>query len=298
MNKYSRLLFLYSLLSGVFLVLLTLFSCTNGSDIHVDDQTPQYNKQTILNNTPTNENNKNFLVTTTGVLVETETSQVEMQVTITDDASKLNKLNSTTSPQMFEVCSPLSGEEIEQLWEIISDPYNPPPPGQDERHQGVDFSYYRRDGRLGIEGEEILSILSGIVVAKINNRLPYGNMVIIETPGEYLPVVLQKALKINNGDSLYHLYAHMKEESDLNLLDEIVCGQTIGVVGSTGYNIVNAHLHLETRIGPQDVIFDSMVYYDTNATLVEMDNYRRWRTGGEFVHLNPMILFQFFLDTQ
>jgi murein DD-endopeptidase MepM/ murein hydrolase activator NlpD len=209
-----------------------------------------------------------------------------------DEAEKLSDLVA------FPVCSPLASEEIEQLSEIISDPYKPPPPGRDERHHGVDFSYYRREERIGIEGEVVQSILPGAVSAVINNRLPYGNMVIIETPGENLPEALRTELKIDFGESLYHLYAHMIEPPLVNLLDNVECGQIIGMVGSTGYYVVNAHLHLETRIGPHDTVFDGMVFYDTSASQIEMDNYRRWRTGGEFIHFDPMTLFQYFIDNQ
>jgi murein DD-endopeptidase MepM/ murein hydrolase activator NlpD len=80
----------------------------------------------------------------------------------------------------------------------------------------------------------------------------------------------------------------MVEAPSVALGENVSCGQLLGIVGKTGYDIVNPHLHLEMRIGPAGTIFTSMVFYDTSATVEEMDNYRRWRTSGEFRHLNPM----------
>jgi murein DD-endopeptidase MepM/ murein hydrolase activator NlpD len=72
---------------------------------------------------------------------------------------------------------------------------------------------------------------------------------------------------------------------------KISCGQALGTVGLTGYDIVNPHLHLEIRIGPSDAGFNEMAFYDTSASTEEMDNYKRWRTSGDFKHIDPMVLF-------
>jgi murein DD-endopeptidase MepM/ murein hydrolase activator NlpD len=216
----------------------------------------------------------------------------------TDDDEEIlaNTPVGQNSPGAFQICSPLASEEIDQLREIVSDPYNPPSPNREERHHGVDFSYYRRIDRAGIEGESVQSILSGVVAAVVYDRLPYGNLVIIETPADLLPDLLREKLKLENGKSLYTLYAHMKEEPRVELGQEVGCGQEIGLVGFTGYNVVNPHLHMETRIGDKGVTFYSMVFYDTSAMPDEMENYRRWRTSGDFVHFDPMLLFQYYLD--
>ena len=197
----------------------------------------------------------------------------------------------TATPVTFQICSPLAEETIPELSEIVSDPYNPPPPGREERHQGVDFSYWRRGERTTIEGEGIQSILPGVVAAAIIDRLPYGNMVIIETPADLLPLEIIDALGMEAGESLYHLYAHMQSPPQVSLGDSIACGQALGTVGLSGYNIVNPHLHLETRLGPAGAIFESMAFYDTGATVEEMDQYRLWRTSGTFRHFDPMALF-------
>jgi hypothetical protein len=68
-------------------------------------------------------------------------------------------------------------------------------------------------------------------------------------------------------------------------------------VGTTGYNIVNPHLHLETRIGPQGATFlEGMKYYDTRATEAEQANYEMWRTSGYFRHFDPLDLINMYLE--
>jgi len=194
------------------------------------------------------------------------------------------------------ICSPLLHETIVSIAEIIGDPYNPPPPGRDERHHGVDFSYYHHGDRDTIEGEGVQAILAGTVAALVNDRLPYGNMVIIETPASLLPSDLVAYLKMEEEESLYHLYAHMESAPLVRVGDAVECGSALGKVGMTGYNIVNPHLHLETRIGPAGVTFSGMAFYTTSATTEEMENYQRWRTSGDFSHFDPMNLFAWFLD--
>jgi len=189
------------------------------------------------------------------------------------------------------LCSPLAEHEISQISSIVSSPYDPPPNGKDERHQGVDFAYYNQGGRKSIEGEGVTAIMSGWVVLVVVDRLPYGNMVIIETPGEKIPDTLAQSLELEPGESIYHLYAHFME-SPLRALGEWVgCGSLLGEVGKSGYNIPVAHLHLETRFGPAGAKFDGMVYYDPQASDRERENYELWRMSGKYRHFDPMILF-------
>jgi murein DD-endopeptidase MepM/ murein hydrolase activator NlpD len=157
----------------------------------------------------------------------------------------------------------------------------------------VDFSHYSRKGVKTMEGEPVQVVLPGRVVAVIDDRLPYGNMVMVETLAAALPVELRRALEMGEEQSLYLLYAHFGQIPTVHLRDRLQCGQVIGEVGKTGYNIVNPHLHLEARLGPAGVVFESMAFYTTSATEQEMLNYRRWRTSGEFRHFDPMKLFEF-----
>jgi murein DD-endopeptidase MepM/ murein hydrolase activator NlpD len=151
---------------------------------------------------------------------------------------------------------------------------------------------------MSIEGEIIQSIFPGIISASISDRLPYGNMVIVETSIDQLPNNLVESFNIQSGESLYSLYAHMGKSPAVAIGENVSCGQLLGIVGKTGYDIVNPHLHLEIRIGPAGTSFNNMVFYDTSATIEEMDNYRRWRTSGIFRSLDPMEVIAEYLAQQ
>jgi murein DD-endopeptidase MepM/ murein hydrolase activator NlpD len=189
----------------------------------------------------------------------------------------------------FQVCSPLSIHPLEELPEIISDPYRPPPPGKEQRHHGVDFSYYRRGERLTIQGVGVQSVLPGIVAASLTETFPYGNVVIIETPYDSLPDHLVAALNIAPGFSIYTLYAHMDQPTDLDQGEQLDACQLLGEVGVSG-NTVEPHLHLEMRLGAPGERFTSLGFYKADDTEEERSNYLRWRTSGEFQHFDPMLV--------
>lgn len=193
----------------------------------------------------------------------------------------------------ISICSPLELHPLDDLSGIISAPYKPPPKGhEEERHHGIDFGYWHFEQRDSMQGEIVQSILPGKVAASIKDKYPYGNMVIIETQIEDLPEELIALLPEAKGKSLYTLYAHLNQPPVVNLGDYVESCQTLGEVGKSG-NTDIPHLHLETRIGPPGSVFPSMRFYDTRATLKEMETYTRWRTSGEFFHFDPMIIFSF-----
>lgn len=197
----------------------------------------------------------------------------------------------TPTPE-FIVCSPLAGVELGYLTKIISDPYRPPPPRSDDRHEGVDFSYYNLDGkRTFIAGVGIKSVLPGIVAASISDSFPYGNFVIIETPREWMPVAMQHRLEIPKGSSLFLLYAHMQSAPVVAMGEVVDSCQLVGKVGKTGNSAV-AHLHLEARRGPAGATFESMAAFQPTIKPEERANYKLWRTSGKFVHFDPMLVFQ------
>jgi murein DD-endopeptidase MepM/ murein hydrolase activator NlpD len=198
----------------------------------------------------------------------------------------------SATPPPFQLCSPLAEHALEELPEIISDPYHPPPPGKEERHQGVDFSYYRRGDRLSIQGVSVQSILSGVAAASLEDKFPYGNMVIVETPIEDLPAELAERLDYSYGESLYILYAHMEQAPQVTLGETVNACQGLGAVGKSG-NAGVTHLHIETRIGPASQQFSSMAYYDLKASEEEKANYLRWRISWDFRHFDPMDLLAF-----
>jgi murein DD-endopeptidase MepM/ murein hydrolase activator NlpD len=190
----------------------------------------------------------------------------------------------------FKICSPLVDTPTEELHQIISDPYRPPPVGSDARHQGVDFAYFHKFDRAAIEGAGIESVLRGRVAAAVVDSFPFGNMVIVETPGTFLPRELSQLIQIGAGESLYLLYAHMERPPSLRLGESVEACQPLGLVGKTG-NSGGAHLHLEARLGPEGSRFASMSYYKAWATDEQRANYLLWSTSGTFRHFDPMLLF-------
>jgi murein DD-endopeptidase MepM/ murein hydrolase activator NlpD len=192
----------------------------------------------------------------------------------------------------FPFCTPLSLHPLEELPQIIGDPYKPPPPGREERHHGVDFAYYHWRDRDTMLGEPVQAALAGRAITVIDDLYPYGNMVIIETLREDLPSDLVELLHISPGESLYLLYAHLHQSPLVGLREEVEACQPLGEVGMSG-NTDIPHLHLETRIGPARTIFESIRFYSTSATVDEMENYVLWRTSGVYRHFDPMTLFTY-----
>ncbi len=199
-----------------------------------------------------------------------------------------------TPTAVFSMCSPLENHTLQDLKEIITNPFDPPPVGKDTGHHGIDFAYYRRGDRASILGVTIQSVLPGRVTMVARGLPPYGNMIIIETPFSRLPDQLVASLQIPPGHSIYLLYAHMNKTPLPQSGDQVSCGQPLGEVGNTpaGWSS-DPHLHLEGRLGPPGITFAGMGFYDTRATLEELDNYKRWRMSGEFALFDPMVLLSY-----
>ena len=231
---------------------------------------------------------------TVGVTATREATQVPAtQVPATATHIPPTEEPPTSTPQektASTICSPLEGHAIDELRLIVSAPYDPPPPGKEERHHGVDFSYYRRGVRTSIQGVGVQAVLDGVVAASGIDTYPYGNFVIIETAWDLVPAWLIEQTDLANGQSLYLVYAHMEEAPQVALGETIGSCQLIGAVGVSG-NAVEPHLHLEARVGPAGIDFpEGMAFYHTQTTEAERENYTRWRTGGEFLHFDPMTI--------
>jgi len=218
----------------------------------------------------------------------------------------------TATTTSFNVCVPLEEETIESLPLILVNPLVIPPIGKDDGHHGVDFAYYRRGERESIEGIEIYAVLEGKAVVSLEDAIPYGYALIIETPLSQLPEDLQSILLTgympipeqvvyqgvcpdfptpeNNGEmSVYHLYAHMQERSVFSAGDTIKCGALLGTVGNTGYSS-NPHLHLETRLGPAGAEFSSMAFYEPVYSVEQRANYCLWRMSGHYQLFDPFLI--------
>jgi murein DD-endopeptidase MepM/ murein hydrolase activator NlpD len=204
---------------------------------------------------------------------------------------------SPTPQPVFQMCSPLEDHTLDDLLEIVSFPYDPPPEGKDTGHHGVDFAYYRRGDRMSILGVPIHSALPGRVAAVVMNRAPYGYMTIIETPYTKLAPILLDYLDIEPGQSLYLLYAHMDSPPFVEVGEQVGCGWQLGEVGNTPPEWSSApHLHFEARLGPAGAVFESMAFYTKTAGPDEMEAYRLWRISGEFKLVDPLELLIFGLQ--
>jgi murein DD-endopeptidase MepM/ murein hydrolase activator NlpD len=181
--------------------------------------------------------------------------------------------------------TPLLGIGFGELHTIISQPYSVPDVHSDAGHHGVDLGSYDFHGKL-IYNWPILSVFSGKVAGEINNRYPVGNCIIIESSYDQLPLEIVNETGINNNQSLYTMYCHMLNQATQKIGDVINVAQEIGLVGKS--QTVEAHLHLEMVIGPQNQVIPSMAYYTADATEDEKKTYLWWRTSGTFTSFNPM----------
>ena len=206
----------------------------------------------------------------------------------------------------------MEGVEISALPAMVVNPFAPPPLGRDEPHHGVDIAQRDAQTQISLEGLRVQAVLPGRVAAAIDDRFPYGNALIIGTLKSDLPEDLQAELpspaptpearspltcpevpqnlagELEN-ESLYLVYAHLKEPPDLPAGARVSCGQTLGAIGSSG-NALNPHLHLEARVGPAGVSFSSLGHYDARLTPEEMANYCYWRISGWFRLVDPFLI--------
>lgn len=210
------------------------------------------------------------------------------------------------------MCSPLAAYELAALPEMVSNPYFPPEPGSDNPHQGVDLAVLDPSSRIALPGNGVQAILPGLVAIVLNDRFPYGNAVLIETPLEQAsadwwapsgipdpaptlaphsaltcPAFSQAPAMDETRRSVYVLYAHLQTVEALSVGQPVTCGQTLGAVGMSG-NALNPHLHVEVRAAPGGIQLGSMAHYDASASQDEMAAYCLWRVSGLFQLVDPL----------
>ena len=219
----------------------------------------------------------------------------------------------TVTPTLA-ICSPIENLSLQDLPNTIVNPFAPPKTGSDDPHQGIDFADIDPVYQIALEGRSVNAVIDGVVAGVINDRFPYGNAVLVETHLEYLPAQWSFALQIptpaqlqigqssltcpetdlkpvsvSGPRSIYLIYAHLQNVVSLKPGDVVTCGMPIGAIGNSG-NSINPHLHLEMRVGPSGIRFESMAHYTGSASLPEMANYCLWRVSEAFQLLDPMRL--------
>jgi RHS repeat-associated protein len=113
----------------------------------------------------------------------------------------------------------------------------------------------------------------------------YGNVLIIEYPYYSLPLETRRQLV--PGQSLFILYAHLKETSPLQIKDLVTPEQFIGNGGSSG-NSTGTHLHLETRVG-----YSAQLGFLPMATTVLYSPDTLWGQWWALPVINPHSVFDF-----
>jgi murein DD-endopeptidase MepM/ murein hydrolase activator NlpD len=238
--------------------------------------------------------------------------------TRSDPSPTLTIPPAATLTPVLSLCTPLQGIPLDQLPKAVVNPYHPPHLGSDDPHQGVDLADLYPGSQMARAGMPVQVVLDGRVAMVTSDRFPFGNTLLIETPLEKLPPDWLAKLQLPepiptltpdspqrspltcpdgglkmtfNPDkrSLYLLYAHLKDQPDSQPGDPVTCGQVIGTIGKSG-NALNPHLHLEIRVGPARIRFNSMAHYDASATLEEMANYCTWSISGLFLVVDPLKL--------
>jgi len=240
-----------------------------------------------------------------------------MQPTPSPTATNTPVSSETPAPafEVNQICSPLAGVPLEELGGHMVNGYNPPQPGSDDPHQGIDLAVLSAPGGIALSGAAVQTLMTGKVAGVANNRFPYGNSLMIEVPldevspdilsGTFIPTPLPLQLPpgaltcpdltiqpsaAGEPRSLYILYAHMQNPVEVEIGDPLGCGQMVGTVGESG-NALNPHLHIEVRVGPAGQTFPSMAHYDPSANEGEMAAYCTWRVSGVFQAINPACLW-------
>ncbi|HVN53710.1 MAG TPA: M23 family metallopeptidase [Anaerolineaceae bacterium] len=236
------------------------------------------------------------------------------QTSTTPPTSTVAPTETLTPAPAIQVCSPLADYSLGQIPGLVTNPYHPPPPGSDNPHEGVDLSVLQPGTRVALAGAPVQAALAGTVAAAIQDRFPYGNALIIETPLDGLPadwpglavlptpaptlpfngpltcpdVDLHLALDPQQR-SLYLVYAHLQAAPTLQAGDRVACAQPLGKIGASG-NALNPHLHLEARVGPSGARFASLAHYDPGASPAEMATYCAWRVSNAFQLVDPLLI--------
>jgi murein DD-endopeptidase MepM/ murein hydrolase activator NlpD len=221
-----------------------------------------------------------------------------------------------TPPPVLSACSPLKDIGLDELYAITSNPFSFTSAFTDTGHPAVDLAFFTYKEFSTFLGHPVQALLPGKVTLVVNDRFPYGNMVMIETPLESIspgllssislptPIPQENIAAFSSCDlqmepltwdaemkSIYTLYAHLENDLHVKIGDQVSCGQEIGSVGLSG-NTVAEHLHLEVRVGPANAGFSTIATFREDATPRERYNYCIWSLSGNFQAIDPAVFWR------
>ena len=169
-------------------------------------------------------------------------------------------------------------------------------------HPGVDFGSGVRP-TIRASGRGSVIIADACTIAACDGRLGklepeynggYGNVVLIEYLYDDLPPSVRDSIGLSPGESIYFLYAHLQDASDLEPGTSVQSGGAIGIVGNSG-NSSGPHLHLEVRIGRSASLPPGVMCSDKGCGSADPDPQGRmgmWyagteRNNGAYHHFDP-----------
>lgn len=152
------------------------------------------------------------------------------------------------SPVVRGLLLPIEGAEITTAPELLP---NSPREYRAGWHEGIDFAADR--------GTPVRAAAAGTVV-RIDREFvdwdPAQQAAALEaaltlgyTPDETLDRIRGRQVWIDHGRHVVTRYAHLDAVADLFVGQTVTRGQTIGAVGSSGFEEGGPHLHFEVRVG-------------------------------------------------
>jgi hypothetical protein len=116
-------------------------------------------------------------------------SIVALTPTFTPSVTATPTLTQTTLPSptviltpVTAIASPLYGIELSDLHTITSQEFSAPSVFLDDGHPAVDLAFFTFEDLPSMYGHPVQSVLPGKVVMVLEDRFPYGSMILIETP--------------------------------------------------------------------------------------------------------------------
>jgi len=152
------------------------------------------------------------------------------------------------SPAVRGLLLPIEGVPIATALDLLP---NSPREYRAGWHEGIDFAADR--------GAPVRAAAAGTVVRVDREFVDWDGDALTAalgaatalgyTPDETLDRIRGRQVWIDHGRHVVTRYAHLEEVADLFVGQTVTRGQTIGAVGSSGFEEGGPHLHFEIRIG-------------------------------------------------